>query len=177
MTLPFVSIIIPTYNDWYRLSLCLGSLQVQSYKQESFEIIVANNNANDPIPSNFAIPSNCIIITEPKPGSYAARNSAINLAKGSIIGFTDSDCIADADWITNAVSIFNCNSEVDRIGGKIDIFYQKNRPSKIELHDRIFAFRQEGYVNGGYAVTGNMFTRKDVFEKVGRFNDKIMSVI
>jgi len=175
MMAPFVSIIIPTYCDWHRLSLCLESLKLQTYPGDAFEIIVANNNPADLPPLDYNTPENCIIITESKPGSYAARNAALKLAKGVIIGFTDSDCIADKNWIKNAVHIFGTDSEIDRIGGKIEIFYEKARPTKIELHDRIFAFRQESYVNGGYAVTGNMFTRKNVIDHIGMFNDTIMS--
>ena len=171
----FVSIIIPTYRDWDRLFLCLESLRNQTYPVENFEIIVANNMPSDVPPQGYKIPGNCTIITESKPGSYAARNAALKIAQGDIIGFTDSDCIADKDWITNAVALLNNSPEVDRVGGRIDIFFEKKRPSKVELHDRIFAFRQEGYVKGGYAVTGNMFTRKSVFNSIGFFNDTIMS--
>jgi glycosyltransferase involved in cell wall biosynthesis len=175
MVSPFVSIIIPTYCDWSRLSLCLDSLQNQSYSASDFEIIAVNNNPADLPPADFKLPANCTILTESKPGSYAARNAALRIAKGQIMGFTDSDCIADIDWITNAVTLFENNADVDRIGGRINIFFAKKRPSKVELHDRIFAFRQEGYVKNGYAVTGNMFSRRKVFDNIGFFNDTVMS--
>jgi glycosyltransferase involved in cell wall biosynthesis len=175
MNLPFVSIIIPTYNDWQRLALCLNSLAKQSYDQSSFEIIVVNNNAKDSQPIDLVLPINCKLLTEGKPGSYAARNAALKIADGEIIGFTDSDCIIDKDWIRNAVAIFEKDSSTDRIGGAIEIFFKAERPTKVELHDKIFAFPQESCVKGGYAVTGNMYSRRTVFDAIGLFDDTLMS--
>jgi GT2 family glycosyltransferase len=169
-----VSIIIPTYNDWSRTALCLKSLKEQNYPKNLFEIILVNNNPANRMPDGMSVPENCIVLDESKPGSYAARNAALNIASGEIIGFTDSDCIADKDWISNAVSLFN-NEEVQRIGGMINIFFKKKRPSKVELHDKVFAFPQKVLAKSGKAVTGNMFTRKSVFDKIGFFDDTLMS--
>ncbi|MEO6220889.1 MAG: glycosyltransferase family A protein, partial [Ginsengibacter sp.] len=93
MNEPYVSIIIPTYNDWGRLLICLKALNKQSYSTKNFEIIVVNNNKFDNIPDRYEIPENCKIIPEVQVGSYAARNSALEIIKGEIIGFTDSDCV------------------------------------------------------------------------------------
>src|SRR5690554_6136694 len=90
--LPFVSVIIPTYHDWERLRLCLDSLNRQTYPKERYEIIVVNNDPEDVVPANFVVPNNFTILEESKPGSYAARNRAIQAAKGEIYAFTDSDC-------------------------------------------------------------------------------------
>jgi len=170
-----VSIIIPTYNDWRRLTLCLDALLLQSYPQDLFEVIVVNNNPSDKMPVEFSIPSNCIIIDEIKAGSYAARNAALKLATGEIIGFTDSDCIPDKFWIENAVNEFRTNPDVKRIGGAIKIFSEHEKPSLVELHDMVFAFKQESIVKSGFAVTGNMFTYKYIFDNVGYFDDTLKS--
>jgi cellulose synthase/poly-beta-1,6-N-acetylglucosamine synthase-like glycosyltransferase len=175
MDLPFVSIIIPTYSDWFRLSLCLRSLAEQTYPQGGFEVIVVNNKIDDIAPADFLLHENMMLLKEPKPGSYAARNAALAVAKGSIIGFTDSDCVIDKDWILNAVALFEKHNEVHRIGGHIRIFFKGPRPTNIELHDKIFAFPQESCVKKGYAVTGNMFSRRYVFDKIGFFNEALLS--
>ena len=172
----FVSIIIPTYNDWIRLSKCLNALAHQNYPKEKFEIIVANNNPDDHIPDEYFIPENCVVITEPKPGSYAARNAALKLAKGEIIGFTDSDCIPDNNWIKNAVDYFNTNKTCSRIAGNVSIFFETVKPTTAQLYDKLYAFNQKGYVNSsGTSVTANLFTYKNVFDKVGYFDEALMS--
>lgn len=170
-----VSIIIPTYKDWDRLSLCLNSLREQTYNHQLFEIIVVNNYAEDKIPAGYDIPPNCKVVTEKTPGSYAARNAGILLATGSIIGFTDSDCIADEDWIANAVKFLESN-DCDRIAGRINLYYHSKKLTEAELYEKIYAFNQDIYVNqDGTGVTGNMFSYRHVFDKVGLFKEDLLS--
>lgn len=171
----FVSIIIPTYRDWRRLALCLEALERQTYPQDRFEVLVVNNDPEDRLPEAFKIKGNCMLLTESRPGSYAARNAGLKLCKGEIIGFTDSDCIPDQYWIENAVRFFNEYPEFKRMGGGIEIFSKKKNPSSVEWYDHIFAFPQEAYVRSGNAVTANMFTLKEVFDQIGGFNDQLMS--
>jgi glycosyltransferase involved in cell wall biosynthesis len=172
----FVSIIIPTYNDWIRLSKCLNALADQSYPNENFEIIVVNNNPDDHIPDGYFLPNNCSIITKKEPGSYAARNAALKLAKGEIIGFTDSDCIPDKNWISNAINYFINNKLCSRIAGRICVFFETPNPTNAQLYDKLYAFNQKGYVDkSGTSVTANLFTYKYVFDKVGYFNESLMS--
>jgi GT2 family glycosyltransferase len=172
----FVSVIIPTYNDWDCLSVCLHALSKQSYPANQFEIIVVNNKPGSKPDDHYWLPANCLLINEDKPGSYAARNTAINIAKGHIIAFTDSDCIPDQNWISEAVAYMNLNPAVGRIAGKIDLFYRSSKLVNVELYEKVYAFNQELYVkNDGTAVTANIFTYKTLFNQVGLFNDSLMS--
>jgi glycosyltransferase involved in cell wall biosynthesis len=41
---------------------------------------------------------------EARPGSYAARNTGIELARGDILAFTDADCLPAADWIEHGLA-------------------------------------------------------------------------
>lgn len=176
MSLPFISIIIPTYNDWSRLSLCLDALARQSYPGERFEIIVVNNNPDDKVPDHYTIPANCSIIDESRPGSYAARNTALLIAKGEILGFTDSDCIPDTHWIEKGISYLTTDPKVDIVGGDIHLFRNSKRMKLGDLHDIAFAFPQEKYVTTyHFAATANMFAYKKVFDKAGPFDDKLKS--
>ncbi|MBL4674918.1 MAG: glycosyltransferase family 2 protein [Mucilaginibacter sp.] len=171
-----VTIIIPTFKDWGRLSFCLNSLSKQSYPRDSFEIIVVNNYVGDTVPDTVEVPSNCRIITEEKPGSYAARNLGITQATGTILGFTDSDCIPDEDWIKNAVDAFEKNPGFDRIAGRIRLYFKSEKLTKAELYEKIFAFNQDIYVEqDGSGVTANMFSYKHVFDEVGPFKDNLLS--
>lgn len=173
---PFVTIIIPTYKDWERLNICVAALQKQTYPKDRFEVIITNNDPSDPRPAQFVLPENFSIIDVVKPGSYAARNAGIRLAKGEIIGFTDSDCIPARDWIQNAVQYFLDHPSCSRIAGHISIFYHHKQPTSAELYDSMYSFRQKRYAEEkGTCVTGNMFTYKVVFQKVGLFNEKQFS--
>lgn len=171
--IPFVSIVIPAYRDWERLQLCIDALAEQTYPADKFEILVINNDSSDSVPEAFCLPVNGKLFVESKVGSYAARNKGIKESKGQILAFTDSDCIPALDWIENAVAILT--SGADRIAGKVELFYRSNRLNLAEKYQKAFAFRQEKSAARGFSVTGNMLTWLDVFDKVGLFDDLLMS--
>ena len=95
--MPKVSIIVPVYNAQNNLKRCLNSLVNQTLKD--IEIIVINDASTDKsfkIISQYASKYNNIkVINSPtnvKQGG--ARNLGIERAKGTYIGFVDSD-----DWV------------------------------------------------------------------------------
>lgn len=174
--LPFVSIIIPTYRDWGRLSLCIKALRHQTYPSDHFEVIIINNDPNDPVPANYGLPDNFRIISEGRPGSYAARNKGIIEANGDILGFTDSDCIPHPTWIEHAAKKFS-DGKVDRVAGNIELIYKDHRKRTwVELYESIYEFDQRRIVSVHKAsVTANLFVRKELFQKVGLFDLTKMS--
>ena len=102
----FVSVIIPVYNDSARVKICLEALEKQTYPQNLYEVIVVDN-ASDEYPAIKDVVcqfSQAIAAYESRPGSYAARNKGISLAKGDIIAFTDADCIPAKNWIEKGVA-------------------------------------------------------------------------
>ena len=44
---PFVSVIVPVYNDPIGISNLLSFLAVQTYASDSFEVIVCDNGSSD----------------------------------------------------------------------------------------------------------------------------------
>ena len=173
---PFVSIIIPTYNDWHRLQICLDALKKQTISQESFQVIVVNNNPEDQMPIEIELADNVIVLNEAKSGSYAARNKGLEVSTGDLVGFTDSDTIPNEYWIENAIKFFQSNHDIKRVGGAVKLFYQSDRANSVEAYDSIFAFRQREYVKEfGFAVTANMFTYRSLFDEIGNFNAELLS--
>ena len=99
--LPLVSVIIPHYRDLTALNTCLASLVRQSYPADRFEIIVADNGSDEgPKAIEAVIAGRAKFVVVPERGAGPARNGAVRLAKGEILAFTDCDCIAESDWIS-----------------------------------------------------------------------------
>ena len=171
----FVSVVIPTYKDWHRLRLCLEALTKQTFPTDKFEVIVVNNDPNDSCP--FKLPAiNIKVITEAKPGSYAARNTGIKIAKGEILAFTDSDCLPEKSWLENAMDLFNQNEVVDRIAGEIVFFQAEDTSDLLFLYQSLFSMNQEVYVKRlGGGITANMLAKKTIFDAVGLFNEDLYS--
>ena len=46
----------------------------------------------------------CRIISQPNKGLSVARNVGAEAATGEIVAYTDSDCVADPDWLTYLVA-------------------------------------------------------------------------
>lgn len=173
---PFISVVIPTYHDWDRLSLCLNKLSEQSISEELFEIIIVNNDPNDKAPTDLVLPKNALILEESKPGSYAARNKALSVAKGEVYAFTDSDCQPKKDWLETAINYFNEKPEIDRIGGNIKLITKKEKPNWFEVYEIFFAFPQDEFISQkGMAATANMISKKTVFDQTGLFDESLMS--
>jgi glycosyltransferase involved in cell wall biosynthesis len=171
MNKPFVTVIIPTYKDWCRLGLCIEALMMQSYGIENFEIIVVNNDSLDR--TDF-IHDKVILISEIKPGSYAARNAALKIAKGDYVAFTDSDCKPERDWLTNSIKVIE-SGVTSRVAGKVELFYENDPLTYSDIFEKAFAFNQRKYVDDGFSVTANLITTKSIFDRVGLFNESLMS--
>ncbi|GAW94528.1 MULTISPECIES: glycosyltransferase family A protein [Colwellia] len=140
-----ISIIIPVYNDYQRLDLCLKSL-INQQGNISAEIIIVDNGStkiDSLIVEEYQQYDFINFIEELKPGSYAARNTGLNIAQGNIIAFTDSDCIPAKDWLIQAYTALQ-NTNVDLIAGNIKMFYETNlSPTWLEIFELVLAFPQK----------------------------------
>lgn len=164
---PDISVIIPVYQDWDRLKLCLEALERQTLPAERFEILVANNEPDERLPLD-RLPANARVLHEPTPGSYAARNTAVGQSRGEWLAFTDSDCVPDESWLANGLAMLE-QTPGERITGPIRIFREEGSDYYAYLYDAHTAFPQEDYVRDGVTVTANLFVARQVFDRVGPF--------
>ena len=174
-----VSVIVPVYNNLEFLETCLHALQNQTYPKESYEVIVVDNASEEKIENVTIQFPQVTLAHESKPGSYAARNKGIALAKGEVIAFTDSDCIPAEDWIEKGLESLFKTPNVGLVGGKIElIFKTSDKPTAIEFYDFINNhLNQAQHVSQShFAATANVFTLASILEKVGVFNSELKSL-
>ena len=176
-TLPFVSVILPVYNDAEALRHCLKSIRVQTYPKDRFEVIVIDNGStkDDPKAVVAEFPGyRCSV--ETKVGSYAARNKGMSLAGGEAFAFIDSDCIASPQWMEEGVRTLLSHPECGLVGGRVDVFAQDPKhPTSVELYQRITALQLKDWIEWHVCGTCNMFVWPKVFDKVGLFNENLKS--
>lgn len=95
-----VSIILPAYNAADSLDRCIVSLLRQTIT--NIEIIIVDDGSSDntfTIASSYAerFPNKVIALTQENQGPSVARNKALDLARGTYIGFIDADDWADTN--------------------------------------------------------------------------------
>ncbi len=178
MPTPQISIIVPFFGHRIEgLLKCLDCLLDQCEGTPDYEILVIDNNPSPGLCSQ--IPSHSLVtcVHHQRPGSYSARNAGIRLSKGDIIGFTDSDCLPSSDWILKGYEAIKSNNNCGFVAGQIQMtFLNPNVPNAYEIYDCCVHMRQKTYVeNLHFGATANLFVRKEVFEKVGVFNEAFFS--
>jgi glycosyltransferase involved in cell wall biosynthesis len=103
-TNPFVSIIIPAYNQAQYLKQSIDSAIAQAYPHT--EIIVVNDGSTDETESIAkSYGSKINYIYQENLGLAGARNTGIRVAKGELIGLLDSDDIWKPNFLETIVSL------------------------------------------------------------------------
>lgn len=112
---PFVSIIIPAKNEEHLIKQCISHLNNLNYPEDSYEIIVADGMSTDRT-AETAEELGAVVIRNKKETVSPGRNIAFQIARGDLVAFTDADCIADKNWLINAVKYFE-DTKVGCVGG------------------------------------------------------------
>ena len=99
---PRVSVVVCAYNAERTMDACLASLELLNYPD--YEVIVVNDGSRDRTLEIAESYPYCRIISQPNKGLSVARNVGAEAATGEIVAYTDSDCVADPDWLTYLVA-------------------------------------------------------------------------
>jgi len=162
---PFVSVVIPTYNMRDLLRDAVESLFRQSYPVDRYEIIVVDNSSTDgtgELIQSLQQVSPCPLhyYRKQNDGPGASRNLGIAKARGSIIAFTDSDCVADPGWLKNGAA---------KMADGVGIVQGKTLPNpsqpRITLHRTMNITWEDGLYQ-----TCNIFYLKEILDRVGGFS-------
>ena len=169
IALPFVSVIIPHYQDLVGLKLCLASLDAQTYPRDRFEVVLADNNS--PIGSaavEHVVAGRARLVVVIEKGAGPARNGAVAMSQGEVLAFIDSDCVAEPAWLTEGVAALN---RFDLVGGLVGVLVSDPIDmTAVEAFERVFAFDFKTYIEKkGFTGAGNMFCRRELFDRVGPF--------
>lgn len=171
-----VSVVVPTIG---RNSLigCLKSLEEQSC--ENYEVIIVGLNKEtasivNSFGFNFLLSSVASVSKQ--------RNIGIENAKGKIIAFIDDDAIADKKWLSELTKHYRdekvaCvgGKVIPRILGKIPEFL-KNIPQRIFksfIGETLLEFATSTVIDEPLLWASNLSVKKNIFDKVGLFDEKL----
>lgn len=116
---PLVSVVIPVKNEEGFIRNCVQSFINSTYKNK--EIIVVDDGSTDKtseILDKMSAESNIRVIHNPKGGGKKrAIEIGVEVAKGEIYFFTDSDSEIAPDAMEKAVAIFNSDKKIGAVTG------------------------------------------------------------
>lgn len=171
---PLISVIIPVYNGSKYIQQAIDSILNQTYS--NYEIIIIDDGSTDDTREKLqSYRSKIRYLYQENQGSAAARNLGIELAKGELIAFLDSDDY----WYTpekleKQVAYFNGNPSlgcintgwriVDGAGQHIKTVQPWHKAPKLDL---------ETWLRKKCVRTSAMVFRKEWLEKVGGFDEEL----
>ncbi|MGZ5019236.1 MAG: glycosyltransferase, partial [Chthoniobacterales bacterium] len=94
---PSVSVIVCSYNGARTLPACLDSLGTLDYPD--YEVILVDDGSTDNTAEIAARYPQVKFIQQKNHGLSHARNTGAQAARGEVLAYTDSDCMADRDWL------------------------------------------------------------------------------
>ncbi len=185
--LPYISVIICTYNRDNFIDKSLECIYTQSLDKKYFDIIVVDNNSTD---STADIVNSFIdqhpglsirYVFEPNKGLSFARNRGMMEAKGQILTYVDDDAEAVPNFLENIYQFMKEKPEVIGIGGKVvPVYPNGNEPVWMNKYLNGFV----GQIDFGnnplqfdkrmkYPAGCNMTYRKEILQKAGGFNNRL----
>lgn len=127
-----LSVIIPTYNpNEIRLAQTLEGLKNQSLANDSWELIIIDNNSSNNFQNrlNLSWHPSAKIITEARQGLTYARLKGFDESTGDIIVMVDDDNILNSDYLEQTIAIFDQNPQLAAIGGKSLPLFETTPPA------------------------------------------------
>jgi glycosyltransferase involved in cell wall biosynthesis len=182
-----LSIIIATANRAHELEKTLASLATVA-TPGAVELMVVDNRSTDTTRhvvarAAAAFPFPVRYLFEAEQGKYAALNAGIAAATGAVIVATDDDARFERDWLVHAVdglARFDCGF----VGGRVRPLWRASKPAWLAerngLHTKVIALLDHGPAVREFGRDGiswplgvNVAYRRDVFDRVGGFDNRL----
>lgn len=181
-----VTVVICTRNRAGALKQCLDSIREMAC-QPAEVIVVDNARENDETERLVQAYLGVLYMEEPTPGLSYARNTGLQKATNPIIAYTDDDVLVHQDWIYRVWETF-ANNEVAAMTGLViaselqaetQLIFEKhwsfNRGYTDTLYNAAYFSKtlSKGPPVWRIGAGASMAFRKEVFEEVGLFDERL----
>jgi glycosyltransferase involved in cell wall biosynthesis len=182
---PFVSILVPCYNEERFIKTLLENILQQDYPVNDLEIIMIDGNSTDKtrdIISEYASRHPNITLLD-NPGRYVpfALNSGIRQAKGEVIIRMDAHSEYPANYVSRLV-YYLFELEADNVGGTWITLPADSRMKSLAIARSLSS--PFGIGNAEYRLNVKKIRRvdtvpfgcyhKSIFEKIGMFDEELL---
>jgi glycosyltransferase involved in cell wall biosynthesis len=167
MTADSVSCVIPTFNSARFLAEAVASALAQTLPPA--EVIVVDDGSTDEtcdIAASFG--GKVRLIQQPTAGPSATRNTGIRNAQGDFVAFLDADDRWHTEKLARQLDRLKTGRPPDVCVAMVQSFWMPELDTEYQrLRDHSRAQPVPGY------VSGTMVTRRDVFDRVGLFDERL----
>jgi glycosyltransferase involved in cell wall biosynthesis len=167
---PSVAVVIPIYNGEADLPDLLDCLRSQTYPAHLVEYLLVDNGSDDRTLALLQAHPFIQALRETQiQSSYAARNTGIRAATGSIIAFTDADCRPQPQWLAELVQPF-IDPAVGLVAGEIKALPGDTLLERYaDRHETLSQKHTLAHPFCPYGQTANLAVRRAIFAQVGLF--------
>ena len=151
---PRVSVVVPVRDRRDLLGVLLDALDAQTFRD--FEVVVVDDGSTDGS-GDLAEARGAMVVRRAGGGAVAARAAGVAVARGTILAFTDSDCVPAPTWL---------EAGVRAIDGGADVVQGHTRPTR----KRGILERSLFVDDDGLYETCNVFYRRSAFDAAGGFD-------
>jgi cellulose synthase/poly-beta-1,6-N-acetylglucosamine synthase-like glycosyltransferase len=168
-----VSLIISTRDRCHQLARCLSSVKRITFEQP-WELIVVDNGSLDQtvaVVRSFidSCPFPVVYLHEPRGGKSHALNTALRIARGKIIAFTDDDCYPEPDFLNSLWSTFEDRS-LGFVTGRILLHDPADARMTIKESTQPITFPARSFIGSGEVSGANMALRRELLLDLGGFD-------
>jgi mycofactocin system glycosyltransferase len=176
--LPSVTVVIPVKDRAGELARCLASLGRVRYPAEKLEIVVVDDGSADGTPEVARAVGATVVASGGRGrGPAAARNRGAAVARGDVLAFIDSDCVASEGWLAELAPRF-ADPEVVAVGGRVDGMHSSSSLDRYEAEMSSLCLGRRGRSGQGghdtfYLPSCNLLVRRAAFAAAGGFREEL----
>ncbi|QIN80488.1 mycofactocin system glycosyltransferase [Rubrobacter marinus] len=115
---PSVTVVVPSRDRPTETRACAESLLALDYPADGLEVLVVDDASEPPLSEALGDLPLRVLRLDENVGQSAARNLAMEAARGEVVAFIDNDCLAHAGWLRALVPPL-CEPGVDVAGGRV----------------------------------------------------------
>lgn len=181
--LPFVSIVVVTYNNLDLTKLCLASIDAET-SGVRYEIIIVDNASMDESPSyleDFAINRQDVqlILNQENLGFSKANNQGLAIAKGDYLVVLNNDTVVTRGWANSLIRHCRKDLTIGLIGpvtnnigneAKIHMDYESLAEMPVKAREYTLAHLGESFDIHTLAFFCVMITR-EAYQKIGGLDE------
>lgn len=163
------SVIVPVRNGRDLLPDLVARLRAQTLPRDRFEVVIGDDGSTDGAAARLAEGSWLRVVAGPPLNSYAARNRAVRASQAPVLAFCDADCRPEPDWLERGLAALE---RTDLAAGRIRFDVPRAR-TVWTLLDMDGSKDHELQARQGTAETANLFLRRELYDRVGGFDDMV----